>query len=78
MIGFDSTMLQKKTQVRVAFYNVRGQQVRCLDDRLMDAGKYETTWDFSDERERKLPPGTYFYRVVLGDEIFTGKVLRIN
>ncbi len=73
-----SLTLQQRTQVKVEFYNVLGQQVRCLDDRLMDAGKYESTWDFSDERERKLPPGTYFYRVVLGDEIFTGKVLRID
>jgi hypothetical protein len=73
-----STVLKTKTHLRVDFYNVLGQAVRCLTDRHLDAGEYELTWDFHDNRNRQLPPGTYFYRVFLGDEIFTGKILRIE
>ncbi|MGB7053953.1 MAG: agmatine deiminase family protein [bacterium] len=73
-----STILHGETHLRIEFYNVLGQRVRCLIDRLLDAGEHELTWNFRDEKNRELAPGTYFYRVMIGDEIFTGKILRIE
>lgn len=73
-----STVLQNRTNVRVEFFNVLGQRVSCLTDRSLDPGSYEWTWDFRDEKKRNLASGTYFYRVKLGSEVFTGKILKIE
>jgi flagellar hook assembly protein FlgD len=73
-----STVLQNRTNVRVEFFNVLGQRVSCLTDRQLDPGSYEWAWDFRDEKKRNLAAGTYFYRVKLGGEVFTGKILRIE
>jgi hypothetical protein len=73
-----STVLNRAAQVRIEFYNVLGQRVRCLIDRRLDAGDYDFMWDFRDEKNRPLTAGTYFYRAVMDEDVFTGKVLRIE
>jgi hypothetical protein len=73
-----TTVLDKKTRLRIEIYNVLGQRLKCLIDELLDPGEYNLTWDLRDERNRELPPGTYFYRAIIDKETFTGKMLRIK
>ncbi|MCK4940462.1 T9SS type A sorting domain-containing protein, partial [candidate division WOR-3 bacterium] len=73
-----STTLRKTMQVSIDFYNVLGQRVKRLVHSTLPPGEHEFEWNFHDEKNRRLAPGTYFYRVNLGDEVLTGKVLLIE
>lgn len=53
--------------VSVRIYNVTGQLVRTLVDRQVDAGVYNVTWDGTTETGDRVASGTYFYRVLAGE-----------
>ncbi len=73
-----SVTLQRTLDVSIDLYNVLGQLVKRLCHSSLAPGEHEFGWNFCDERNRKLAPGTYFYRASLGDETLTGKVLLIE
>jgi agmatine deiminase len=73
-----STVLHRETRLRIDFYNVLGQRVKRLMDHILTPGQYDFTWDFRDDRNRKLTQGAYFYRVTADSEILTGKILLIK
>jgi hypothetical protein len=73
-----STNLERTMQVSIDFYNVLGQRVKRLVHSTFPPGDHEFEWNFCDKNNRELAPGTYFYRVDLGDEALTGKVLLIK
>lgn len=52
--------------VRLAIYNLLGQQVRVLVDRHMEAGSFSATWDGKDETGRQVSSGVYLYRIQAG------------
>lgn len=52
--------------VRIAVYNVTGQLVRTLVDRVQMAGRYSVRWDGRDERGRAAANGVYLVRMTAG------------
>ena len=52
--------------VRLAIYNLLGQEVRVLVDRHMEAGSLSATWDGKDETGRQVSSGIYLYRIQAG------------
>ncbi len=55
-------LLQRGT-VRVAVYNLSGQEVRTLVDGVKSAGVHSIVWDATDSSGRRVPSGTYYLRV---------------
>ncbi len=53
--------------VRLAIYNLLGQEVRVLVDRHMEAGSFSATWNGKDEMERPVSSGIYLYRIQAAD-----------
>lgn len=49
--------------VSVVIYNVAGQRVRTLADRIQAAGRYSLRWDGRDDRGRKVSAGVYVCRL---------------
>jgi immune inhibitor A len=49
--------------VRLEVFNILGQQVRVLADRLFDVGTHESKWDGRDDAGRTVGSGVYFYRM---------------
>ena len=52
--------------VRLAIYNLLGQEVRVLVDLYMEAGSFTATWDGNDEMGRRVSSGIYLYRIQAG------------
>ena len=48
--------------VSLRVYNILGQEVRTLVDRIVDEGHHVVTWDASD-----MASGVYFYRLTAGE-----------
>jgi len=51
------------TQLRLAVYDIRGREITRLAGGATVAGEYTVEWDGTDASGRRLPSGTYFYRL---------------
>ena len=54
--------LAEATDVSLAIYNIKGQRVRTLVNRVEGAGYYQVTWDGRDDTGREVASGVYLYR----------------
>ncbi len=61
--------------VKLAIYDVRGRLVSELVNEPKIAGYHAVVWDGSDLHGARVASGVYLYRVVVGDEIKTKKML---
>ncbi len=59
--------LPQAAHVRLAIYNVLGQEVVRLVDGERDAGGYTIRWLGTDSQGREVSAGLYFYRLQAGD-----------
>jgi hypothetical protein len=57
----------QQAHVTLKIYNLIGQEVRTLVDRIQDTGVYEIHWDGKDGWGRVLPSGLYLYRIEAGE-----------
>ncbi len=62
---------------RVLFYDPAGRLLRALDLGPVAAGPGRAAWDGRDASGRQVPAGIVFYRVELGSEVRSGRLLRI-
>jgi hypothetical protein len=50
-------------RVKIAIYNVLGQEIRTLVDKAKPAGPHTVEWDGSDNDNRPVSSGIYLYRL---------------
>ncbi len=70
--------LWEETPVRLAIWNVLGQQLRLLVDRPQPPGAYRIEWDGRDAQGRGVGTGLYFYRLEAGPRVLSGKLLLVR
>ncbi|MGY8932496.1 MAG: dioxygenase family protein [Flavobacteriales bacterium] len=63
----------KKAKVTISVYDISGQIVANLDERILDAGKYSVTWN----PNRNLTKGHFFISIIINDlQVHYVKVIR--
>jgi hypothetical protein len=70
--------LPASQHAELAVFDVRGKKVRTLVSDMLPAGSHEVTWQGRDDQGRGVASGTYFYRLVTGDERHVRKMLLIK
>jgi len=60
--------------VRIVVHDVGGREVRTLLARRIGGGSRTAVWDGRDDAGNTVASGTYFYRVQIAGEVFTGKM----
>ncbi|MCC7265636.1 MAG: tandem-95 repeat protein, partial [Candidatus Latescibacteria bacterium] len=70
--------LGEVTAVRLAVYDVLGQQIKVLVDQAQVPGSYEVQWEGIDEGGKAVGSGIYFYRLEAGPRVATGKMLLVR
>jgi hypothetical protein len=60
----------RDSRVVLKIFNLLGQEVGILVDASMEPGVYRTTWNASN-----FPAGAYFYRLQVGNELITRKLV---
>lgn len=70
--------LEIDSRVEVAAFNVHGQRVRNLGERLLGRGAHAIEWDGRDEDAKPVQSGIYFLRVAAGDRRLKTTVVRIR
>jgi hypothetical protein len=66
--------LPEPGQVRLAIYDLFGQQVRTLADEIQPAGFKRVLWNGRDEFGREVSSGVYFIQLMVGQQRFAIKV----
>jgi len=70
--------LDQPGRVRLTVFNLLGQKIATLFDRAAPAGRHDLLWDGTDERGQVVASGVYFYRLDVGDESRTRKMLLLR
>lgn len=63
---------------RLEVFDIQGRLVSKLVDSLLRAGEYSFTWNGTDERGHSVASGTYFYRLIAGDDAITRRMMLIK
>mgnify|MGYP000362526966 CR=1 FL=1 len=71
-------ILPQKAHVTLEIYNLLGQRVRTLVERVKDAGSHTVVWDGRDKSGNPLPSGVYLYRLRAGELVQTKKMLLLQ
>jgi len=61
--------------VRLAVYNLLGQQIRVLVEEVQGAGGYAVEWNGLDAAGQQVAGGVYFYRLEAGAQVVVRKML---
>ncbi|MEA2031279.1 MAG: FG-GAP-like repeat-containing protein [candidate division Zixibacteria bacterium] len=67
-----------KSRVVIDIYNLLGQRVTTLVDKVQSANTYEIQWKGKDNHGKAVATGVYFYRVKMGDYTSSKKMLLIR
>ncbi|MBU8920287.1 MAG: T9SS type A sorting domain-containing protein [Bacteroidales bacterium] len=67
-----------KSNVKISVFNVNGQLVRDLADKVFEAGRREIVWDGRDMTGSMSASGVYFCRMSAGDQIQTRKMVLLR
>jgi len=70
--------LARPEQVKLVIYNILGQQIRTLLDRVLPAGEHAVLWDGRDSQGAAMPSGVYFYKFETGSATQTRKMLLLR
>jgi len=68
-------VVKEKGRVRIDIYNVNAQLVKRLVDKELLPGNYSVNWDASNRNGKKVESGFYFYRISLGNNAQTEKMI---
>jgi len=63
--------------VRLVLFDTRGQLVRVIKRDSEPVGRYQVHWDGNDEHGARVRTGVYQYKLQVGTQVRSGKVIRI-
>ncbi len=73
-----SYALNDPGNVRVSIYNTAGQLIRSFDMGVQDAGTYTVHWDGNHEDGTQATSGVYLYRIDVGDQSVTNRMVLLK
>jgi hypothetical protein len=73
-----SSTVRSPIPTTLKIYNILGQLVKTLVNESKNAGEYQVVWDGKDERGNSLASGIYFYRLQIGEQTQTRRMLLLK
>lgn len=74
-ISFD---IPKEQKISLCIYNIKGQKVRTLVNGKIEAGKHNILWDGSNDSNKILASGVYFYKLKTENKTYVEKMIMLN
>lgn len=68
----------KQGHVTLDVYDAMGRLVVALVDGTSRSGAYRVTWDGTNDQGSRVPSGTYFYRLRVGDEEVMRQMVKLD
>jgi len=73
-----SFSIPNSTNVELNIYNVLGEKVKTLFSKVIQSGNYQIQWEGTNNYNKKLTSGIYFYQIVTEDFIQTKKMILLK
>ena len=70
--------LSNASKVSIDIYNIKGQKVKSLVNDKYDAGDHSAVWKGTDDNNRKVGSGIYFYKMKSGRYTATKKMILLK
>lgn len=70
--------LEVSQDVQIDVFDVAGHRVRGLESGARAAGLHRASWDGRENDGRRAPSGVYFFRLKVGDQVLTSRVVRVR
>lgn len=70
--------IPSRCRVTLIVFNVLGQQIITLVDRMQSAGSHSVLWDGTDGHGRSVSSGLYFYQLSFDDVVDTKKMMLLR
>jgi hypothetical protein len=70
--------LRQAAHVELEIFNILGARVRIVADEFLAAGAHRRTWDGRNGSGERVASGVYFYRLRVGADVHTGKMLMVR
>ena len=70
--------LPKTSNSRLEVFDIRGRLVRTLCDRTLGAGEHSFTWNGTNFSGHSVSSGSYFYRLTVGDDVMTRRMILLK
>ncbi|MBN1949087.1 MAG: T9SS type A sorting domain-containing protein, partial [Candidatus Cloacimonetes bacterium] len=67
--------LHERDHVRIEIFNLKGEKVSTLVNEELDAAFYSITWNGTDDNQRPVTSGVYFYKMQAGKFISARKMI---
>jgi hypothetical protein len=64
--------------VSLRIYNILGQEVNSLFEGTLPSGNHSVAWDGNDQRGRRVASGIYLYKLQVGDQSQTKKMVLLK
>ena len=78
LITFSIPQSSSERNVELNIYDINGRIVTELLKRSLPGGNYSVRWDGRTNNSVSAPSGTYFYRLLVGGEQKTGRMLLVR
>jgi endoglucanase len=66
------------SDVKVDLFDVQGRHVKTLFDTRISIGEYKIEWDGTDNQERRVSSGVYFYQIECNGDRFNKSILYLK
>ena len=70
--------IPQSSAVRITVYNMLGEEVTTIENQVLDAGYYFTTWNGQDNLGNVVSAGVYLYQIQAGDFTKTRKLILLK
>ncbi|MEW5924284.1 MAG: T9SS type A sorting domain-containing protein, partial [Candidatus Zixiibacteriota bacterium] len=70
--------IPSRSRVNISVYNMLGQMVAVLTDKVYDAGKHNVVWNGCDVFGNHVSSGIYFYKMKVGELAISRKMLLVK
>ncbi len=64
--------------VNLEVFNIKGQKVKTLVDKVLPAGQHSVVWNGKDENGKPVSNGVYFYKMKAGQYTSTKKMILLK
>ena len=71
-----SFSLNERGRVVIEVFNLKGQKIKTLENRTLEAGEHSVIWNGKDENGNSIPSGIYFSK--LDTDLFSGRYTSVK
>lgn len=71
-------IIEQEQIINLSVYDIKGQRIKNIINRSLPIGNYNFKWNGRNSSGNRMKPGVYFYKAIIGNKSFSGKIILIK